>query len=154
MGTRGHWSALAVAMLGAAGCVGESSASRSGRRDGPDAIGDLLGSAVLTGKPGLEVYVHRPSPDREVYTAYARFDGDEVAFRSLSAALGLGGQGTPASGGNLPASWALPEGVTLPWWDAGTDTPEVAGARSHGRAGWIVAKQEHGHVHLIVTDAM
>jgi hypothetical protein len=149
MGDRRTWGWVALAATVGAGCVGESSASRPARP-----IDELLGSPVLTGKPGLEVYIHRPSPDREVYTAYARFDGDEAAFRALAASLRLGPQGTPASGGNLPASWALPEGVAMPWWDAAAETPAVAAARSHGRAGWIVAKQEHGHVHLIVTDAM
>jgi hypothetical protein len=148
MATRAGAAWAVVAMVGA-GCVGESSASRRQRP-----IDELLDSSVLGGKPGLEVYIHRPSPDLEVYTAYARFDGDEAAFRALAAALRLGPQGTPASGGNLPASWALPDGVAVPWWDATMETPAVAAARSHGRAGWIVAKHEHGHVHLIVTDAM
>lgn len=115
-------------------------------------LDSMLGARVIEGKPGLHVYIHRPSPALDLYSAYARFDGDEQAFQALAAALRLAGPRTPGAGGHLPASWHGPEGVSLPWWDPTLETPPTSAARSHGSGGWIVAKLERGRIYLIATD--
>jgi hypothetical protein len=111
---------------------------------------ELLGSDVLVGKPGLRVHVHRPAPHLAMYTAYARYQGGVDELARLAAALRLAPKGTPEAGGHLPASWA---GVSVPWWDATSDTPETSAARPHGTSGWIVAKHEQGRIYVIVSDA-
>ena len=115
-------------------------------------LDELLGAPVLTGKPGIRAHIHRPSPQLALYQAFARFDGDDAGFHALTTTLHLGGPGTPAAGGYLPAAWNAPGGVALPWWDAMPETPASAAARSFGSGGWIAAKLEGGHIYLTATD--
>lgn len=115
-------------------------------------LDELLGAPVLTGKPGIRVHIHRPSPQLALYQAFARFDGNDAAFRALAATLHLSAAGTPGAGGYLPAVWRAAEDVSLPWWDARAETPATAAARSFGSGGWIAAKLEGGHIYLTATD--
>jgi hypothetical protein len=114
---------------------------------------DLLGSDVLIGKPGLRVHIYRPAPHLAMYTAYARYHGGVDELARLASALRLAPKGTLEAGGHLPASWTLPSGASLSWWDATSETPEASAARPHGTSGWIVAKHEQGRIYVIVSDA-
>lgn len=143
---------LALSATGACGPSGATSSAKEGSMSDVHKLDELLGAQVLAGRPGVQVRVHRPSPQLPLYEAYARFDGDEFAFRALMSALGLGAAGTATAGGHLPAAWRASDRVPLPWWDATAETPATAAARPFGSGGWIVAKLERGHVYLIVTD--
>lgn len=150
--TTGVLVALALAVVGACDRREVTSAAKGNTMTEVDELDELLGARVLAGQPGVQAHIHRPSPQLPLYEAYARFDGDDAAFRALASALGLGAAGTPTAGGHLPAAWRAMSGAALPWWDATADTPASAGARQFGKAGWIVAKLERGRVYLIVTD--
>jgi hypothetical protein len=115
-------------------------------------LDELLGASVLAGQPGIRVHIHRPSPQLMLYQAFARFDGNDVAFRALATTLNLGTAGTSAAGGHLPAAWRAPDAVSLPWWDAKPETPATAAARPFGSGGWIAAKLEGGRIYLTATD--
>lgn len=138
-----------VAMIAIAACTGH----RKNQMNEVKEVTKLLGSDALVGRPGLRVYIHRPAPHLAMYTAYARYHGDEAELARLASALRLARKGTIEAGGHLPAVWTAPPDASLPWWDATAETPEASAARSHGTSGWIVAKLEQGRIYVIVSDA-
>jgi hypothetical protein len=132
---RGWSVVVALALAVSGGCDGIRGTSSTAKDIAMTDVGkfdELIGTPVLAGKPAVQAHIHRPSPQLALYEAYARFDGDEAAFRSLVSTLALGAAGTASAGGHLPAVWRAPDAVALSWWDAMPETPAAAAARPFG----------------------
>ncbi len=109
------------------------------------------GATLPRHTPRLEAYEYH-SLGGNSFRLFARFEGGPAAFEELVTGFGLSVFGASPPAPCLPHAWGGPETVDLGWWTPSTLTPHgLAGSRRFGTGSWITAKQEAGHVFIVIV---
>lgn len=113
----------------------------------------FLGVDLPDAARNVQFRYFKPGDDQSLYWAYLKFECGFNDYLRFAAGLGLKTAAEQMSP-HLPAAWGLPQPFVLSWWDAGSETPANAAARSIAKEGRAVAKYEHGSVYLMVTGSI
>ena len=125
----------------------------SAQTDSKNEVEQLLTDNLPDDACDVSYHFYNPGTNLVQYTAYLKFQCSPVGFSEFVGALGLETRAEQLSP-HLPAAWGLPRGLALEWWDAESNTPENAAAKSLENAGWIVAKYENQTTYLIVAGQL